>query len=1159
MPLPFVHLHLHTEFSLVDGTIRIEPLLQRVKELGMPAVAVTDQHNLFSLVKFYRAAEQSGIKPIVGADVLVRAEDDPASLSRLVLLCQDRTGYLNLCRLLSRGYLEGQQHGLAQLERRWLTGNTDGLIALSGGAEGEIGQALLNNHPNRAQQFLQSGMKLFPERFYVEIQRTNRDREKRIESLLLDLAAHAGCPVVASNDVRFLRQDGFAAHEARVCIQEGRLLTDKRRESPYSQAQYLKSPQEMADLFADIPEALENTALVAQRCNLQLEFGQYHLPAFPTPDSMSVESYLRRMSEQGLLQRLQRKAGTGNAVESRQTAEYTARLDLELDVINRMGFPGYFLIVADFIRWAKEHDIPVGPGRGSGAGSLVAWVLGITDLDPLEHELLFERFLNPERISMPDFDVDFCMEKRDQVIDYVANTYGRDQVSQIITFGTMAAKAVVRDAGRVLGHGYGFVDSIAKLIPLTLGITLSQALEAEPQLKQRYEQEEDTRAVLDLAMSLEGLARNAGKHAGGVVIAPTPLTDFSPLFSESVGGSVVTQFDKDDVETIGLVKFDFLGLRTLTIIDWALKTINRQRRLDGKEIIELEKLPPADAKTFALLQACKTTAVFQLESRGMKDLIRKLVPDSFAEIVALVALFRPGPLDSGMVGEYIEVKHGRKSAHYLHPKLEPILKSTYGVILYQEQVMQIAQELAGYTLGSADILRRAMGKKKPSEMAEQKLIFVEGATQRGVDEQLAEKIFSQMETFAGYGFNKSHSAAYALLSYQTAWLKTHYPAAFMAAVLSADLHNTDKLDDIIHDCRELGLRLQPPDVNQSQNLFTVEDVATIRYGLGAIKGLGQAAAELIVQERESAGAFLDLASFCRRLDLQKLNRRAMEILVRSGALDGLDPDRNRARLMQELPDALQAAEQAQKDHDSGQVDLFGRVENLVDVRPADHQPVTPWTALQCLQTEREALGLYLTGHPTRFHLADLARFTSCTLDQVPRRVPANAASNKRGGVSMTLAGMVKSVRRRQNKGGFMAIEDHTGRMEIALFESAWQDFAHLLVKDEILVIEGRVASDEFSGGYRMKAEKIQTLGEAKSGFSRGVHISLRGPDEEFCTRLQDAIRPYRNGNDEVYIDYTNGRAKAQLVLGPEWRIKACDEVVVALGGIETVKEVRLIY
>jgi DNA polymerase-3 subunit alpha len=1155
MPSPFVHLHLHTEYSLVDGTIRIKPLIQRAKELGMPAIAITDQHNLFGLVKFYQAAEQAGIKPIVGADILIRPEDDSGSLSRMVLLCQDKTGYLNLCQLLSKAYLEGQQHGMAQVKHAWVAEHAEGLIALSAGFEGAIGQALLNNHPNKARELLKSSMELFPDRFYVEIQRTGRDKEKRIEAVMLDLAARAQCPVIASNDARFLDKSGYMAHEARVCIHEGRLLNDKRRESPYSSEQYLKSTEEMASLFADIPEALENTALLAQRCNLQLEFGQYHLPDFPTPEGMNVETYLRNVAEQGLRDRLKKKDHGPEFDRS----EYTDRLDLELGVINKMGFPGYFLIVADFIRWAKEQDIPVGPGRGSGAGSLVAWVLQITDLDPLEHELLFERFLNPERVSMPDFDVDFCMEGRDQVIDYVARTYGRDQVSQIITFGSMAAKAVVRDCGRVLGHGYGFVDSIAKLVPMTLGITLSQALEDEPQLRQRYEDEEDTRALLDLAMELEGLKRNAGKHAGGVVIAPSALTNFSPLFCESIGGSIVTQFDMKDVETVGLVKFDFLGLRTLTIIDWALKTINRERREQGKDPIELEKLPSDDPATFALLQACKTTAVFQLESRGMKDLIRRLVPDSFAEIVALVALFRPGPLDSGMVGEYIECKHGRKQVQYLHPRLEFILKPTYGVILYQEQVMQIAQELAGYSLGAADILRRAMGKKKASEMAEQRLIFVEGATERGVEEDLANHIFDQMETFAGYGFNKSHSAAYALLAYQTAWLKTHYPAAFMAAVLSADLQHTDKLDDVLHDCRDLGLLVSAPDVNQSQYPFTVENDKTIRYGLGAIKGLGQGAVEVMTQERESNGPYQDLTELCRRLDLQKVNRRALEVLIRSGAMDGLDPDRNRARLMAELPDALQAADQAQKDKASGQVDMFGRVDDLSGIRPANHQEVTPWTELQCLQSEREALGLYLTGHPTRFHANDLARFTSCTLSEVPKRVPPESPAKRRGGISMTLSGMVKSVRRRMNKGGFIAIEDYTGRMEVTLFEKVWQQYAQLLAKDEILVIDGRVAKDDFSGGYRMMADKIMTLNEAKLGHSRGVHISLRGPDEEICAQLQDAIRPYRNGNDEVYIDYTNGRAKAQLVLGSEWRISACDELVAALSSIETVRDVRLIY
>lgn len=1155
MPAPFVHLHLHTEYSLVDGTVRIKQLLAKARELGMPAVAVTDQQNLFALVKFYRAAEQAGIKPIIGAEVMINALEDPGQVSRLVLLCQDRGGYLNLCQLLTRGYQQGQYHGLPHVRREWVSQYAGGLIALSGGAEGDIGQAILHNHPNRARDLIEHWMSDFPDRFYLEIQRTGREQEPRLEPQALDLAARLGCPIVATNDVRFLLRDDFRAHEARVCIHEGRLLSDQRREKRYSPEQYLKSPAEMQTLFADLPEALENAVLIAQRCNLEMVFGQYHLPAFPTPDGMEVESYLRRASEQGLRDRLKKRA----AAQAHTKADYAARLDLELGVINRMGFPGYFLIVADFICWARDNDIPVGPGRGSGAGSLVAYALGITDLDPLEHDLLFERFLNPDRVSMPDFDIDFCMEKRDLVIDYVARTYGRDQVAQIITFGSMAAKAVVRDCGRVLGHGYGFVDSIAKLIPLTLGITLEQALKEEPQLQKRYEEEEDTRGILDLAMSLEGLTRNAGKHAGGVVIAPSRLTDFTPLFCESGGGGIVTQFDKDDVESIGLVKFDFLGLRTLTIIDWALKTINQQRRNQGQDLIELDKLPLNDPASFALLQSCKTTAVFQLESRGMKDLIRRLVPDSFAEIVALVALFRPGPLESGMVGDYIDRKHGRSRVVYLHPKLEPILQPTYGVILYQEQVMQIAQVLAGYSLGAADILRRAMGKKKPAEMAKQRLIFVEGAVARGVDEDRANIIFDQMETFAGYGFNKSHSAAYALIAYQTAWLKAHYLSAFMAAVLSADMDNTDKLDDFIRECRDLGLDVLPPCINQSVFMFQAQDDKTIRYGLGAIKGLGQAAIEVIVLEREAHGPYQDLADFCKRMDLQKTNRRAIDVSIRSGALDTLDPDRNRARMMHELADALMAAEQLQRDRESGQNDLFGHAGAAAQARPVGHQAVPAWTPLQCLQGERDALGLYLTSHPTRIHAHDLSRFTTCPLGEIGARMPADAHANRRSGVQMTLAGLVHAIRRRGKGGSFVAMEDPSGRIEVQIFDETWSLYADLLNKDEIIVVEGRVSADNFSGGYRMTAQKIRTLAEAKIEFARGVHISLRGPDEAVCAALQSTFMPYRNGRAAVIIDYSNHRARARLELGEDWNVKPCEELIAALGELDAVSDARLIY
>jgi len=1155
MPEPFVHLHLHSEFSLLDSTLRLKQLVARCEELGMPAVAVTDQYNMFALVKFYRAAVAAGIKPIAGADVLVSNPEEPDHASRLVLLCQNREGYLNLCQLLSKGYQEGQYHGVPYLRRDWISHHSAGLIALSGGREGDVGQALVNQHPNKARQLALGWMKDFPERFYIEIQRTGREQEKRHERHALQLAAELGLPVVASNDVRFLDRDDFSAHEARVCIHDGRLLSDKRREVRYSEEQYLKSPGEMAILFADLPEALENASELAKRCNLELKFGEYYLPDFPTPGGESVEDFLEKASIEGLAKRL----NAHGPAHGFSDADYRDRLELEFKVINGMGFPGYFLIVADFIRWAKNNDIPVGPGRGSGAGSLVAYALEITDIDPLQYDLLFERFLNPERISMPDFDVDFCMEKRDLVIDYVAETYGRDQVSQIITYGTMAAKAVVRDCGRVLGHGYGFVDSIAKLVPLELGITLKKALEQEPELKKRYDDEEDTRALLDLAMSLEGITRNAGKHAGGVVIAPSALTDFTPLFSEAGGGNVVTQFDKDDVETIGLVKFDFLGLRTLTVIDWALKAINQQLVDQGRDPIALEDLPLDDAKTFELLQDCRTTAVFQLESSGMKDLIRKLQPDSFNEIIALVALFRPGPLESGMVDSYVERKHGRAVVSYPHDDLEPILKPTYGVILYQEQVMQIAQVLAGYSLGDADILRRAMGKKKASEMAKQRLVFVDGASHRSVSDDLANYIFDQMETFAGYGFNKSHSAAYALIAYQTAWLKAHYPSAFMAAVLSADMDTTDKIAAFISECRKMAIDILPPDINHSAYAFSMTGPQTIQYGLGAIKGIGNAAIDFIEEERNAAGQYTSLDDFCNRMDLRKANKRAMETLIRSGAMDTLDPDGNRARLLHDLPRCTHAAEQMQRDQEAGQVDMFGTLQ-AVSPSAADEpelSEVEAWPELQRLQAEKDSLGLYLTGHPVKVHFRDIRNFTSCVLGDLYKLIPAE--TKNRRGVAMTLAALVTSLRRRGPRGHFIAVEDHTGRVDAFLSNEIFATYADLMEKDAIVVIEGNVIADSFTGGYRISAKHIMSLADAKTRFAKGVSIAVSGPDENLCTALAATFSPYQNGSSPVYLHYRNQRARVSLELGQDWTVKPCQELIAALNELEAVKQAALRY
>ncbi len=974
-------------------------LLDAVAAAGMPAVALTDQCNLFAMVKFYRAALARGVQPIIGVDLMLRDAGEKQGPGRFTLLCQNLHGYRNLARLVSRCYLEGQGGpGSPLVDRGWLDPvSTAGLIALSGAAEGDIGRALLRGREGQAEQALEYWLQLFDDRFYIELQRLGRAEETSYLPAALRLAARRGVPVVATNDVRFLRPQDFDSHEARVCIHDGTLLADAARPRLYSTQQYLRGVEEMSELFADIPEALANSVHIARRCSLQLQLGQARLPDYPVPEGGTPDQFLRVESERGLAVRLQVLGLAGEAAE-----RYRKQLVTELDVICQMGFAGYFLIVADFIRWAREHDVPVGPGRGSGAGSLVAYALRITDIEPLHYDLLFERFLNPERVSMPDFDVDFCMEGRDRVIDYVADKYGHERVSQIITYGTMAAKAVVRDVGRVLGHPYGFVDRIAKLVPFELGITLVEALVKEPELKRLYQQDEEVRALLDLARALEGLVRNAGKHAGGVVIAPSVLTDFTPLYCEPGGTNVITQFDKDDVEAVGLVKFDFLGLRTLTVLNGAVTTVNAERAQRGEQPLDLSTLPKDDAPSYALLKACRTTAVFQLESRGMKDLIRRLQPDCFEEVVALVALFRPGPLQSGMVDDFISRKHGRNQTpiDYLHPDLKSVLTPTYGVILYQEQVMQIAQVLAGYTLGGADLLRRAMGKKKPEEMAKQRSVFVEGARARGVDVRQAIHIFDLMEKFAGYGFNKSHSAAYALLSYQTAYLKAHYPAAFMAAVLSADMDRTDKIVTLIDECGYIGLTVQPPDINSSSYAFAMADERTIRYGLGAIKGVGRAAVEAIAAQRDARGPFRSLIDLCRRVDLSRVNRRVFEALIRSGSLDALGL--NRATLMANLDEALLAGEQNARSNEAGQVDFFGLSATLAPERPVALNAVQEWSAAQRLAGERDTLGLFLSGHPIAPYEHDLRYLCSGRIANVAAERPAGPIDPAHGGAASPL-------------------------------------------------------------------------------------------------------------------------------------------------------------
>ncbi len=1152
MPPGFVHLHLHSEYSLSDSVVRIRPLVEAVAAAGMPAVAVTDQGNLFAMVKFYRAAVAAGIKPVVGVDLRVQEEADGRAPSRLVLLCQDLTGYRNLTELVSRTYTEGQGRGEPLLQREWLAGHTDGLIALSGGRDGDVGAALLAGDDGEAERLAEFWRGLFPDRFYLQVARTGRPREEDYLHRAVDLAGRTGLPVVATNEVQFIRPDEFEAHEARVCIHEGRPLDDPRRPRRFSEQQYLRTPQEMAELFADLPEALENSVEIARRCNLELTFGRNHLPDYPVPAGQTIDEHLREQARAGLERRLHVLLDPAAPDFAERRRPYDERLERELDVITGMGFSGYFLIVADFIQWAKHNGVPVGPGRGSGAGSLVAYALTITDLDPLRYDLLFERFLNPERVSMPDFDVDFCMEGRDRVIDYVAERYGRDKVAQIITYGSMAAKAVVRDVGRVLGHSYGFVDRIAKLIPFELGMTLDRALEQEEALRQLYDEDEDVRAIIDLARSLEGLARNAGKHAGGVVIAPSKLTDFTPLYCEPGSDGVVTQFDKDDVESIGLVKFDFLGLRTLTIIDWAVETVNRQRRAAGEPELDISAIPLDDPETFALLKACNTTAVFQLESRGMKDLIQRLQPDTFEDIVALVALFRPGPLQSGMVDDFINRKHGRQKVEYPHPELEPILKPTYGVILYQEQVMQIAQVLAGYTLGGADLLRRAMGKKKPEEMAKQRAIFLDGARAHGVDEKTASGIFDLMEKFAGYGFNKSHSAAYALVSYQTAWLKAHYPAAFMAAVLSADMDNTDKVVTLIDECRDMGLKVVPPDINRCQHRFTVQDERTVVYGLGAIKGVGAAAIEALTGEREANGPFRDLFDLCARVDLRRANRRTLEALIMAGALDAFGEDR--ATLMATLPDAIRLAEQHSRDADLGQEDLFGMAP-VAERVPVSYRRVAPWDEAQRLANEKQTLGLYLTGHPIDRYLPELERIVSARIAELkPDRDQ-----------TVVVAGLIVAMRtmntRRGDRMAFITIDDRSGRIELAVFADVFQRCRELLARDRLIVVEGEVSVDEYTGGYRMSAREVHAIDDARERFARRLVVAVDAARAAngFAQDLARVLAPFREGRCPVVLDYRGAGAAAEVALGEDWRVHPSDELLHRLQDLVGETAVRLDY
>ena len=1169
----FVHLHLHTEFSLVDGLIRIEAparksaganvetLTARAASLGLPALAVTDQDNLFAMVKFYKAAESAGIKPILGADVLVQELGDVDTGECVTLLVQNDIGYRNLTRLLSRAFREGQTRGRPQLRRAWLAEANDGLIALSG-RQGEIGRALLGGRLDVAEAAAGWWRTYFPERFYLEITRCERRDDENHVQAAVAFARRQELPVVASNDVRFLDRADFDAHEARVCINQGRVLNDERRPRDYTPEQYLKSAEEMAALFADLPEAIENTRQLARRCTLSLKFGQNHLPEFPVPESVGVDDFLREQACAGLVRRLEKHP------PARPIEEYQARLAYELDVIQRMGFTGYFLVVADFIDWGKHNGVPVGPGRGSGAGSLVAYAIGITDLDPLPYNLLFERFLNPERVSLPDFDVDFCIEGRDRVIAYVAEKYGRDRVSQIITYSSMAARAVVRDVTRVLGQPYGLGDRIAKLIPGAPAYkgeaekagcsVLEYAALKDPnnaELAQLYQADEEVRAVVDLGMTLEDLTRGVGIHAGGVVIAPKPLTEYTPLFCEAGGAGMRTQFDMKDLETVGLVKFDFLGLRTLTIIEAAVQQINAPK--DGKppeKKLEILQLPLDDPKTYALYASGATTAVFQMDSQGMQGASVGLKPDRFEDIIALISLYRPGPME--LIPEYCKRKQGTANVSYLHPDMAAVLEPTYGIFVYQEQVMQTAQALAGYSLGGADLLRRAMGKKKPEEMAQQRAVFVEGAGHRGIDARTASSIFDLMEKFAGYGFNKSHAAAYALVSYQTAWLKAHYPAEFMAAVMSAEMNHTDTVVVMLEECRRMKLAVLPPDANSSMVRFTVNSKGEILYGLGAIKGAGEGALDGIINERTARGPFLDLFDFCRRIDTRKANRRVLEALIGAGALDGFGL--NRPSLLKTLPKALQLAEQTAASAGAGIADLFGLGAPAGAADSVSAALEADWAPNERLAVEKKVLGLYLSGHPVEAYRTLIEQVCSGSIKQLidETAAPATFESFGGGGVDedspaprrrsfrkqIMLAGWLTDIRtiNGDRPGKILILDDRTAQIVCWLDFQDWQRFQPLLRPDTLVFATGDIRASQREGRdleYRLTARSFYDLDALMR--ERAEHVMLNWRKLPLApAALAAKLAPWRSVNGaSVTLEYWNGVARATLDFGPDWKLK----------------------
>ena len=1131
----FVHLRLHTEYSVVDGMARVDDAVAAAAADGMPALAITDASNLFGAIKFFQAARGAGVQPIIGCDLWLTNERSRDTPHRITMLCRNRAGYLALCDLLTRAHAQNHWRGRAEVRREWLRG-LDGLIVLSGAQGGDIAAALISGQPDLAETLARGWGDDFPGAFYVEIQRVDPAKSAALVQASVELAGRVGLPVVATHPIQFVKPADYRAHEARVCIAQGYVLGDSRRPREFAASQYFKTQAEMAELFADLPAALENSVEIARRCSFEFSLGKSRLPDFPTPRGESIEEFLRSQTAKGLEERLAVLYPEEGARQEARGA-YRQRLDYEIAVIIQMGFAGYFLIVADFINWAKTHGVPVGPGRGSGAGSLVAYSLGITDLDPLRYELLFERFLNPERVSMPDFDIDFCQDGRDRVIEYVKEKYGAECVSQIVTFGTMAAKAVVRDVGRVLSMPYGEVDRIAKLIPFELGITLDKAIEDEPQLKQLMKDQEEVAELIALARSLEGLARNVGMHAGGVLIAPGKLTDFTPLYCAENSSAMVSQFDKDDVEKAGLVKFDFLGLTTLTILAEAERSI----RSMGEPGFDIQKIPLDDPPAYRMFSSGNTVGIFQFESRGMRDLIMKARPDRLEDLIALNALYRPGPMD--LIPEFIERKHGRQRWDYLDPRLKEILEPTYGVMTYQEHVMTIAQVIGGYTLGGADLLRRAMGKKKPEEMALQREIFTKGATERGLAKDRAVTLFDQMEKFAGYGFNKSHSAAYALIAYQTAYLKAHHAAPFMAANLSAVMDDTDKVQILHDDALKIGLAIDPPDINAGGYRFHPIDMKRIRYGLGGVKGTGHGAIENIVARRDDAGPFTSLADFCRRVDRRIVNRRAMEALIKSGSFDKVES--NRASLLASLGAAIDAAEHAEQF--AAQTNLFGEASTATGSFTLTPAPV--WSERERLVNEKQSLGFYLSGHPFNAYRDEL------------RRVARTPLANLQATLEpVMMAGVIYGVQMRNSRRGRMAIltlDDGSARVEVVVFGELFHEKRAVIQEDQVVVVKGRIFPDEFTGGLRITADSLMDLAEVRSAHARLLRLSINGQADS--AKLKSILTQYAGGRCSVAIHYRNASGECDIKLPESCRVKVSGPLLDSLAEWLEEKNVEVVY